>query len=260
MAAPMIAQFLGGGVGSIGGDILMAFVCAVAFSTIIAVVSGLILAVSAAVAHDFYVNIIKDGKSDQQQQVKVAKIAAVVVGSISILLGIACEKQNIAHLVVLAFAVVASSNFPVLLFSLFWKRFNAGGIVAGLSFGAIFAIGVVLVSPTMTYPKKIAADAKKIVDVMEKKQLEGTVLSEKDMKSFIKARADYSSNKDGTSMVGLDSPLFPLKNPAILSVPVGFLAAILGTFLFGSRREEEKFDELFIRQNTGYGIADARDH
>lgn len=61
-------------------------------------------------------------------------------------------------------------------------------------------------------------------------------------------------------MVGLDAPLFPLKNPAILSVPVGFLAAILGTFLFGSRREEEKFDELFIRQNTGYGIADARDH
>ena len=60
--------------------------------------------------------------------------------------------------------------------------------------------------------------------------------------------------------VGLDAPLFPLKNPAILSVPVGFLAAITGTFLFGSRREEEMFDELYIRQNTGYGIADATDH
>lgn len=260
MAAPMIAQYLGGGVGSISGDLLMAFVCAVAFSTIIAVVSGLILAVSAAVAHDFYVNIIKDGKSDQRQQVKVAKIAAVVVGGIAILLGIACEKQNIAHLVVLAFAVVASSNFPVILFSLFWKRFNAGGIVSGLTFGALFAIGVVLVSPTMTYPKKIAADAKKIVDVMEKKQLAGAVLSEKEVKTLEKARSDYSSNKDGKSMVGLDAPLFPLKNPAILSVPVGFLAAIFGTFLFGSRREEEMFDELFIRQNTGYNISEASDH
>jgi cation/acetate symporter len=238
----------------------MAFVCAVAFSTIIAVVSGLILAVSAAVAHDFYVNIIKDGKSDQRQQVKVAKISAVVVGSIAILLGIACEKQNIAHLVVLAFAVVASSNFPVILFSLFWKRFNAGGIVTGLSFGALFAIGVVLVSPTMTYPKKIAADAKKIVDVMEKKQVEGAVLADKELKTLEKARTDYIANKDGKSMVGLDAPLFPLKNPAILSVPVGFLAAIIGTFLFGSRREEEMFDELFIRQNTGYNMAKASDH
>lgn len=260
MAAPMIAQFLGGGVGSIGGDLLMAFVCAVAFSTIIAVVSGLILAVSAAVAHDFYVNIIKDGNADQRQQVKVAKIAAVVVGSIAILLGIACEKQNIAHLVVLAFAVVASSNFPVLLFALFWKRFNAGGIVAGLSFGALFAIGVVLVSPTMTYPKKIAADAKNIVAVLEKKQVEGVVLAEKELKALEKARSDYAMNKNGTSLVGLDAPLFPLKNPAILSVPVGFLAAILGTFLFGSRREEELFDELFIRQNTGYKMARASDH
>ncbi len=260
MAAPMIAQYLGGGVGTIGGDLLMAFVCAVAFSTIIAVVSGLILAVSAAVAHDFYVNIIKDGKSDQKQQVKVAKISAVVVGGIAILLGIACEKQNIAHLVVLAFAVVASSNFPVLLFALFWKRFNAGGIVAGLAFGALFAIGVVLVSPTMTYPKKIAADARKIVDVMEKQQAGGVVLTEKELKTLEKARIDYTANKDGKSMMGLDAPLFPLKNPAILSVPVGFLAAVLGTFLFGSRREEEKFDELFIRQNTGYNLADASDH
>ncbi len=170
MAAPMIAQFVGGGAGTLGGDIFLAFVCAVAFSTIIAVVSGLILAVSAAVAHDFYVNVLKDGKPDQREQMKIARISAFFIGAIAIVLGIACEKQNIAHLVVLAFAVVASSNFPVILFALFWKRFNAGGIVTGLSVGAIFAIGVVLVSPTMTYPKKIAADAKKIVEQLEKKQ------------------------------------------------------------------------------------------
>ena len=260
MAAPMIAQYVGGGAGTIGGDLFLAFVCAVAFSTIIAVVSGLILAVSAAVAHDFYVNVLKDGKTDQDKQLKIAKISAFVIGAVAIVLGIACEKQNVAHLVVLAFAVVASSNFPVILFALFWKRFNAGGIVTGLTVGALFAIGVVVVSPTMTYPKKIAADAKKVVELLETKQASGVALAEKDLKALEKARADYVKNKDGKSLVGLDAPLFPLKNPAILSVPVGFLAAIAGTFLFGSRREEEMFDELYIRQNTGYGIADATDH
>ncbi|GLI39362.1 cation acetate symporter [Geobacter hydrogenophilus] len=260
MAAPMIAQYVGGGAGSVGGDLFLAFVCAVAFSTIIAVVSGLILAVSAAVAHDFYVNVLKDGKPDQREQMKIAKLSAFVIGAVAIVFGIACEKQNIAHLVVLAFAVVASSNFPVILFALFWKRFNAGGIVTGLTVGAIFAIGVVLVSPTMTYPKKIAADAKKVVDQLETKQASGVALADKELKALVKARADYAKNRDGKSLVGLDAPLFPLKNPAILSIPVGFLAAIAGTFLFGSRREEEKFDELYIRQNTGYGMADASDH
>jgi cation/acetate symporter len=260
MAAPMIAQFVGGGAGTLSGDLLLAFVCAVAFSTIIAVVSGLILAVSAAVAHDFYVNVLKDGKPDQGKQLQVAKISAFVIGAIAIVLGIACEKQNIAHLVVLAFAVVASSNFPVILLALFWKRFNAGGIVTGLGFGALFAIGLVLVSPTMTYPKKIAADAKKVVAVLELKQAQGGPLAEKDLKALAKARGDYAANKDGKSLVGLDAPLFPLKNPGILSVPVGFLAAIFGTFLFGSRREEDLFDELYIRQNTGYGMSDASEH
>ncbi|HLO26871.1 MAG TPA: cation acetate symporter, partial [Geobacteraceae bacterium] len=260
MAAPMLSQFLAGGAGTVLGDIFLAFVCAVAFSTIIAVVSGLILASSAAVAHDFYVNVIRDGKPEQREQMKIAKISAFVIGAFAIMLGIACEKQNIAHLVVLAFAVVASSNFPVLLFALFWKRFNAGGIITGLTVGGLFAIGVVMVSPNMTYPKKIAADARKVVEVLEKKQAEGVALAEKEIKALDKARADYARNKDGKSMLGLDAPLFPLKNPAILSVPVGFLAAILGTFLFGNRREEELFDELYIRQNTGYGASGAVDH
>ncbi len=260
MAAPMIAQFLGGGPGSLAGDLFLAFVCAVAFATIIAVVSGLILAVSAAVAHDFYVNVLKDGKPDQQQQIRVARITAIGIGVVAILLGIACESQNIAHLVVLAFAMTASSNFPVILLALFWKRFNAGGIVTGLIVGGLFTIAVVLASPTMTYPKRIAADAKKVVEVLEKKQVEGMTLAEKEVHTLAKARADYEKNKDGTSFIGLDAPLFPLKNPAILTVPVGFLAAIMGTFLFGNRREEEKFAELYVRQNTGYGISDAVDH
>ena len=260
MAAPMIAQFLGGGAGSLWGDMFLAFVCAVAFATIIAVVSGLILAVSAAVAHDLYVNVLKDGKPNQQQQVMIARLTAIGIGVIAILLGVACESQNIAHLVVLAFAMTASGNFPVILLALFWKRFNAGGIVTGLVVGGLFTIAVVLASPTMTYPKKIAADARMVVELLEKKEAGGTVLGDKEQKALAKARVDYAKNKDGRSVIGLDAPLFPLKNPAILTVPVGFLAAIAGTFLFGTRREEEKFDELYIRQNTGYGVSGVIDH
>jgi cation/acetate symporter len=260
MAALMIAQFVGGGAGTIGGDLLLAFVCAVAFATILAVVSGLVLASSAAIAHDLYVNIIKDGKADQQTQIKVARYASFGVGIAAIVLGIACENLNIAQLVGLALAVTASANFPVILFALFWKRFNSAGIVTGLVVGTVFTIGVLMVSPNMTYPKKIAADAQKIVQTLEKKQASGAVLLENDLKTLEKARADYALNKNGTSLLGLDAPLFPLKNPGILSVPVGFLATIMATLLFRNRREEEMFDELYVRQNTGYGIVKAAEH
>ncbi|CAG1006671.1 partial Monocarboxylic acid transporter, partial [Anaerolineae bacterium] len=260
MAALMIAQHIGGGAGTIGGDLLLAFICAVAFATIIAVVSGLVLASSAAIAHDLYVNILKDGKAGQHEQVKVAKLASFAVGAVAILLAIACEKQNVVVLATLAFAVAASSNFPVILFALFWKRFNTAGITAGLVIGAAFTIGLVMVSPNMTYPKKIAADAQKIVTALEKKQTDGVVLTEKEQITLEKARTDYAQNKDGKSLLGLDAPLFPLKNPGIVSVPVGFMAAIFGTLLFRSREEEDLFSEMYVRQNTGLGIAEAAEH
>ena len=260
MSALLLAQYLGGGAGTIGGDMFLAFVCAVAFTTILAVVSGLVLASSAAISHDVYVNIIKNGKADQRDQVRVARVTSLVVGIIAIILGIAAEKENIVHLVALAFAVAASGNFPVILLSLFWKRFNTAGIISGLTVGALAAIALVMVSPNMTYPKKIAADAKKIVMTLEKKQAEGVVLGEKELKSMDKARSDYEKNKDGTSMLGLDAPLFTLKNPGIVSIPIGFLAAIFGCLLFRERRAEEMFNEVYVRQNTGIGIAKATDH
>ena len=260
MAALMIAQLIGGGPGTISGDLMLAFLCAVAFATIIAVVSGLILASSAAIAHDLYVNIIKDGNADQKTQVKVAKLSSAGVGAIAIVLAIACEKQNVVVLASLAFAVAASSNFPVILLSLFWRRMNTAGIVSGLMIGAVVTIGLVLVSPNMTYPKKIAADAQKIVVALEKKQSVGTVLSDNELQTLAKARGDYSQNKDGTSIVGLDAPLFPLKNPAIVSAPFGFIVTIFVALLLGNRRNDEMFDELFIRQNTGLGIAKADAH
>ncbi len=257
MAGLMIAQYVGGGAGTIVGDLLLAFVCAVAFATILAVVSGLVLASSAAIAHDLYVNVIRGGKANQGTQIKVARVASFFVGTTAIVLGIACENLNIAQLVGLALAVVASANFPVLIFALFWKRFNSAGIIAGLVVGTVVTIAVLMVSPNMTYPKKIAADAQKVMLAMEKKQAEGAVLSEKELSDLEKARVDYARNKNGTSLVGLDAPLFPLKNPGIVSVPIGFLVTIVATVIFRNRREEEMFEELFVRQTTGYGVAKA---
>ncbi len=260
MAAMMLAQKLGGDIHPFLGDLLLAFLCAVAFATILAVVSGLVLAASAAIAHDIYVNVIKGGHADQHEQVKAARITSFVVGACGIVIGIAAEKQNVAHLVALAFAVAASGNLPVVVLSLFWKKFNTAGVVTGLVTGTIASIALVMVSPNMTYPKKVAADAQKVVVVLEKKQAEGSVLTAKELKDLDKAKVDYEKNKDGKSMLGLDAPLFTLKNPGVVSIPLGFLAAIIAALAFPSRRSEEMFDELYVRQNTGIGIAKAVDH
>jgi cation/acetate symporter len=144
--------------------------------------------------------------------------------------------------------------------SLFWRKFNTAGVISGLLVGTVASIGLVMVSPNMTYPKKIAADAKKVVTVLEKKAAEGTVLTEKQLKELDKARKDFDANKEGTSIMGLDKPLIELKNPGIFSIPLGFIAAILGCLAFPSRRSEEMFDEVYVRQNTGIGMAKAVDH
>jgi len=260
MATMMLAQQLGADIAPILGDIFLAFLCAVAFATILAVVSGLVLAASAAIAHDIYVNVIKDGHADQHEQVMAARVTSMVVGAAGIIIGIAAEKSNVAHLVALAFAVASSGNLPVVFLSLFWRKFNTAGVIAGLLVGTVVSIGLVMVSPNMTYPKKVAADAQKVATVLEKKQAEGTVLSAVQLKDLAKAKADYEKNKDGKSMLGLDAPLFPLKNPGILSIPVGFLAAIIACLAFPSRKSEEMFDEIYVRQNTGIGMAKAVDH
>ncbi|MBI5657069.1 MAG: cation acetate symporter [Geobacter sp.] len=260
MATMMLAQQLGADIAPVLGDIFLAFLCAVAFATILAVVSGLVLAASAAIAHDIYVNVIKDGHADQHEQVMAARVTSMVVGAAGIVIGIAAEKSNVAHLVALAFAVASSGNLPVVFLSLFWRKFNTAGVISGLLVGTIVSIGLVMVSPNMTYPKKVAADAQKVATVLEKKQAEGAVLTAAQLKDLAKAKADYEKNKDGKSMLDLDAPLFPLKNPGILSIPIGFLAAIIACLAFPSRKSEEMFDEIYVRQNTGIGMAKAIDH
>jgi cation/acetate symporter len=260
MATLLLAQLLGGGAGSLGGDIFLAFICAVAFATILAVVSGLVLAASAAIAHDVYVNIVMDGKADQRTQVKVAKITSLVVGVSAIVMGLMAEKENVVAFVALAFAVAASGNFPVLILSLFWRRFNTAGVLSGLLVGTITTLGLVMVSPVMTYPQQIANGAKKIITALETKQSGGAVLDAKELKILEKARADFNKNDGGTSMMGLKAPLFPLKNPGLVSAPIGFIAAILGALLFREKRAEDMFDEIEVRQITGIGITKASDH
>jgi cation/acetate symporter len=263
MATLLLAQQLGGDIAPIFGDILLAFLCAVAFATILAVVSGLVLAASAAIAHDIYVNVIKDGHADQHEQVMAARITSFVVGAVGIFIGIAAEKQNVAHLVALAFAVAASGNLPVVVMSLFWRKFNTAGVIGGLLVGTVASIGLVMVSPNMTYPKTVAAAAQKTIEAIEKKQATlppGLSLAEKDLKDLEKAKKDFEVNKNGKSMLGLDKPLFNLKNPGIVSIPLGFIAAILCTLIFPCRRAEEGWDEIYVRQNTGLGMAKAVDH
>ncbi len=260
MAAMMLAQQMGGDISPFIGDLLLAFLCAVAFATILAVVSGLVLAASAAIAHDIYVNVIKDGHADQHEQVLAARVTSLCVGAIGILIGIAAEKSNVAHLVALAFAVASSGNLPVVVMSLFWRKFNTAGVISGLVVGTVAAIALVMVSPNMTYPKKVAADAQKVITALEKQQADGAVLDAKQTADLAKAKGDYEKNKDGKSLMGLDAPLFPLKNPGIVSIPLGFLAAIIGCLAFPNRRSEEMFDEIYVRQNTGIGMAKAIDH
>jgi len=115
----------------------------------------------------------------------------------------------------------------------------------------------------MTYPKIVAAGAQKVTAAMEKKQAAlppGTMLSEKDQKALDKSKVDYEKNKDGKSLMGLDKPILTLKNPGIISIPLGFLAAIFGALLFPNKRSEDMFDEVYVRQNTGLGMAKAIDH
>jgi len=152
-AAPLLALELGGGRGSLGGEVLVAFVSAVTFATILAVVAGLIIAATSNIAYDIYSQVIHRGANDEASEVKVAKIATLAVGVAAIVLALAAQTLNVAFLVGLAFAVAASANLPVILFSLFWKRFNTSGAVAALSVGLCSALGMVVVGPAFIGPK-----------------------------------------------------------------------------------------------------------
>jgi cation/acetate symporter len=306
MAAPILAQYLGGGANSMMGNFFLAFVAAVAFATIVAVVAGLVLASASAMAHDIYVGVIRGNQATPDEQVKAARISSVIVGIVAIVIGIAAKGQNVAHLVGMAFAVAASGNLPAVFLTLYWKRCNTGGIILGMLVGSFSAIALVMMSPNLTYPKAIIKDAQAVLDgtpakdAVPAKASEGFVCElfavcqnkeaakpateakpgaieklaklnekmatltvpadlEKAKKDAGKLEKDIKKAQDDlkkfegqtTSIVGLEKPFFRLKNPGLLSIPLGFLCVILGSLLYRDKRSEEMWDELYVRQNTG---------
>ncbi|KVL64217.1 cation acetate symporter [Burkholderia cepacia] len=151
MAAVLVAK-------TVGGDVFYGFISAVAFATILAVVAGLTLSGASAVSHDLYATVFKNGKADSADELKVSRITTLVLGVIAVLLGIAFEKQNVAFMVSLAFAVAASANFPVLFLSMMWKGCTTRGAVIGGFLGLVSSVGLTIVSPsvweaTLGYPK-----------------------------------------------------------------------------------------------------------
>ena len=318
MAAPLLAQFVGGGADSMLGNLFLAFVAAVAFATIVAVVAGLVLAAASAMSHDLYVGVVRGDHATAKEQVTAARISTVIVGALAIYVGIAAKGQNVAHLVALAFAVAASSNLPAVFLTLYWKKTNTYGIVSGMLIGASTAILLVMLSPNMTYPLAKIADANKVlqgepakpaveaapavggfmcelfadanckkavkaapekpakpgaVEKLAKAQAELATLTDEAAKTAkskeiaglekaIKAAETDLKTFEGqtTSMAGLEKPVFLLKNPGLISIPLGFLVTILVSLFTRERRAEEMWDELYVRQNTGINAEGAQAH
>ena len=142
MAAMLLSEKL-------GGPILLGVLAAVAFATILAVVAGLTLAGASAISHDLYAGVIRQGKSNEADEVRVAKTATVALGVVAVLLGLLFETVNVAFLVGLAFAVAASANFPALVLSVFWKKLSTAGAVASIVTGLVTAVVLILLSPTI---------------------------------------------------------------------------------------------------------------
>ncbi len=132
---------------AVGGDVFLGFISAVAFATILAVVSGLTLAGASAISHDLYASLFCHGKVQEKKEVMVSRISTIMLGVVAILLGITFEKQNVAYMVGLAFAIAASVNFPILFFSMYWSRLTTRGAFIGGAAGLLTAILCVLFGP-----------------------------------------------------------------------------------------------------------------
>lgn len=208
-AAPLLAFEL-------GGTVLLAVISGVAFATILAVVAGLTITASASFSHDIYNSVIKDGTATPQQEVRVARLTAVVIGVVAIIGGIVANGQNVAFLVALAFAIAASANLPSILFSIYWKRFNTRGSLWSIVGGLTSALVLIVFSPAV-------------------------------------------SGSEMAMLPSMDFAWFPLTNPALVSVPLGFALGWLGT-VTSSEHDAVKQAEMEVRSMTGVGAEKAITH
>jgi cation/acetate symporter len=133
----------------VGGDVFLGFISAVAFATILAVVSGLTLAGASSISHDIYAIVIKKGMATEADEIKVSKRSVIIIGVVGVILGIAFENQNIAFMVGLAFAIAASANFPILFLSIYWSKLTTRGTFIGGFIGLLTAVILVILSPTV---------------------------------------------------------------------------------------------------------------
>jgi cation/acetate symporter len=199
MAAPLLAELL-------GGTALLGFIAAVAFATILAVVAGLTLAGASALSHDIFVHVVRHGHASEHEQLRVARGATVVFGVCAVLLGIAFKGQNVAFMVGLAFAVACSANFPALLLSIVWRRFNTAGAVASMVTGAVLSVTLIVLSPTVW-----------------------------------------------VDLLGNATPIFWLRNPAIVSMTAAFAAGVIASLATREPAAEAKFDDEKLRTYLGVG-------
>jgi cation/acetate symporter len=199
MAAPLVAELL-------GGTPFLGFIAAVAFATILAVVAGLTLAGASALSHDIFTHVVRDGSATEAEQIRVARWATVAFGMLAVVLGIVFKGQNVAYMVGLAFAVAASANFPPLLLSIVWRRFNTAGAVCSIAVGAALSVLLIVLSPTI------------MVDLLHK-----------------------------------PAAIFPLRNPAIVSMPVSFLCGMAASLLTREPSAEARFDDEKLRTYLGIG-------
>jgi cation/acetate symporter len=197
MAAPLLAEAL-------GGTSLLGFIAAVAFATILAVVAGLTLSGAAALSHDLYVSVYRGGESNPAEEMRVARMATVVLALAAIGLGILFKGQNVAFMVGLAFAVAASGNFPALVLSVFWRGFTTAGAVTSIIFGTFSSLILIALSPTI------------MVDILK-----------------------------------MEAAIFPLKNPAIVTMPASFVLGALVSLLFPDPVAAGKYDAKERRMIMG---------
>ncbi|NOT09825.1 MAG: cation/acetate symporter ActP [Gemmatimonadales bacterium] len=197
MAAPLLAEFL-------GGTPLLGFIAAVAFATILAVVAGLTLSGAAALSHDLWVHVVRRGKADAVEELRVARVATVGLGLVGVLLGITFKGQNVAFMVGLAFAIAASANFPALILAIFWRRYTTWGAVASMVVGTVGTLVLIYLSPTLQ------------VDILKHA-----------------------------------SAWFPLRNPALVTIPLSFAAGIVVSLLAPKPAEAEGFDRVARRMHLG---------
>lgn len=207
-AAPLLAQYL-------GGEVLMSFISAVAFATILAVVSGLVLTGASAISHDIYGEIIKNGKLTTRQQVAAARSGSIAIALLSIFLALFAQSLNVSFLVSFAFCIGASANLPVILYTIYWKSFNSTGAVAAISVGVLSCLILGAMGPNI-----------------------------------------WSEIPGAAIFVG--KPLVNLAVPAIITIPLGFLAGYLGS-MWGAKKHNTMaatmiFKEIRVRANTGVSV------